>query len=158
MDVDDAPHDDDCVNAEDEDIMDDDDLRAALALSMQPLEKEEDQRQRQHRLEDCSRATAAATAAAFATSSATTACVTATATTTPPLFADDNNYECRHREEDFDCRSFHSLMWDDAGTSTTTTDDDKERWIYECISTPFLRRQRLEQQQRQRQQQQQQQQ
>ncbi|KAL3769354.1 hypothetical protein ACHAW5_008782 [Stephanodiscus triporus] len=33
-------------------------------------------------------------------------------------------------------------MWDDAGTTTTTTDNDKERWIHECIATPFLRQRR----------------
>mmetsp|Transcript_31466 Transcript_31466/g.66182 ORF Transcript_31466/g.66182 Transcript_31466/m.66182 type:complete len:946 (+) Transcript_31466:135-2972(+) len=40
-------------------------------------------------------------------------------------------------EASFDCQSFHKLMWDDA----TTTTNDKERWIYECISTPFLQEQ-----------------
>lgn len=36
----------------------------------------------------------------------------------------------------FDCKSFHKLIWDDA----RSTQNDKERWIYECISTPFLQR------------------
>ena len=29
-----------------------------------------------------------------------------------------------------------------AGATTTTTDNDKERWIHECITTPILRQQR----------------
>jgi hypothetical protein len=82
---------------------DNDELRAALALSMQSHEKED---QCRHRSED----------------------------------VDDNNYVCHL--EDFDCRSFNSLMWNDAGATTTTTDNDKERWIYESITTPFLRQQR----------------
>lgn len=39
----------------------------------------------------------------------------------------------------FDCKSFHKLIWDDA----RSTQNDKERWIYECISTPFLQRQMM---------------
>lgn len=31
----------------------------------------------------------------------------------------------------FDCVAFHRIMWDDAISTT----NDKERWIYECIST-----------------------
>jgi hypothetical protein len=53
---------------------------------------------------------------------------------------DINNYVCRL--EDFDCRSFNSLMWNDAGATAATTDNDKERWIHECITTPILRQQR----------------
>ena len=45
---------------------------------------------------------------------------------------DDNNNS--NDDEFFNCKSFHKLMWND----TSTTHNDKERWIYECISTPYF--------------------
>eukprot|EP00984_Skeletonema_dohrnii_P004924 scaffold1735_cov99-Skeletonema_dohrnii-CCMP3373.AAC.3 len=36
-----------------------------------------------------------------------------------------------NKTDNFNCTSFHKLMWDD----NITTTNDKERWIYECITT-----------------------
>ena len=45
-----------------------------------------------------------------------------------------NNTNNNNSSSEFNCKTFHKLMWND----NTTTTNDKERWIYECISTPSL--------------------
>ena len=41
-------------------------------------------------------------------------------------------------QQAFDIKAFDMLMWD----ATTTTPNDKQRWICECVVTPFLLRKR----------------
>ena len=54
--------------------------------------------------------------------------------TTPSATASNDNNNNSDDNEFFNCKSFHKLMWND----TSTTNNDKERWIYECISTPYF--------------------
>ena len=53
----------------------------------------------------------------------------------PPLMHTDSKHELFtttvEKTDNFNCISFHKLMWDD----NITTTNDKERWIYECITT-----------------------
>jgi len=44
------------------------------------------------------------------------------------------NNSSNNTNDEFNCKTFHKLMWND----NTTTLNDKERWLYECISTPSL--------------------
>ena len=88
---------------------DDDDLQAALALSMQPSTSNDNNN-----------------------SNNIPTSMKRSNMDTSPSQNNTNNYNSSSNE--FNCKSFHKLMWND----NTTTTNDKERWLYECISTPSL--------------------
>jgi len=88
---------------------DDDDLQAALALSMQHPTSNNNNND-------------------------TPASTKRSNMDTSPTNTNNNNHSSNISNSEFNCKSFHKLMWND----NTTTLNDKERWIYECISTPSL--------------------
>jgi hypothetical protein len=92
-----------------DDGFDEDELQAALNMSMQAMEESPE-----NTLSD------------------------ATTNETPSSGCDANSYIppqiTIESHELNDIRPFHQIMWDDG----ITTSDDKERWIYECISTTAL--------------------
>lgn len=100
----------------------DDDLQAALALSMQ----------QQHSTDsggngDNNNAPSSPTAAIKRSD------MDSSYTTLPSITTFATTISLLDEHGEFNCRSFHKLIWND----TCTTINDKERWIYECISTPY---------------------
>ena len=93
----------------------DDDLRAALELSMHPVDHEEFSKE-EKKSANSNEENSEPNYGAAATNAK----------------APKKSYDLI--EKDFDCVSFHRLMWDDA----ISTANDKERWIYECITTTFI--------------------
>ena len=89
---------------------DDDELQAALALSMQPSTSDNNN----------------------SNNNTSPSMKRSNMDTSPPNNTSLSNNNSSSTE--FNCKTFHKLMWND----NTTTTNDKERWIYECISTPSL--------------------
>ena len=106
----------------------DDDLQAALALSLQ---------QQQHSTIDSGNGNGDnnndTTAAPSPTAAIKRSDMDSSSTTLPSIATFATTVSLLDEHGEFNCKSFHKLIWND----TSTTTNDKERWIYECISTPY---------------------